>query len=188
MDVSEARRELVLRAQRGDRSALNELVTEAVPIVAALVRALAPGLRNQEDIVQEALVRVIGHLKSLRDPERFGAYLNEITRNLVFDTRRRRRAEVPLADEFPSGGEGPVERTLKDEEEAEVRRAVRALGGIDREIVLLRHWAGASYEEIASTLGLTVSAVQSRLFRARRELAARLRAFLKGEPGRKPHG
>ena len=69
----------MLRAQRGDRSALQKLLVEAVPVVSALVRALAPELRNREDIVQEALLRVMSHLKSLRDPDRFGAYLNEIT-------------------------------------------------------------------------------------------------------------
>jgi RNA polymerase sigma-70 factor (ECF subfamily) len=177
----EAKKELVLRAQRGDRDALTELMTEAVPTVSALVRALAPRLRAWEDITQEVMVRAITHLDSRRDPARFGAYLNEITRNLVYDLSRRGRTMGTLAADPPTTAGDPVDRLVRREENARVRRALLELGELDRQVVMLRHWSDATYEEIASALGLTVSAVQSRLFRARRELAKKLRGSGSGD-------
>jgi RNA polymerase sigma-70 factor (ECF subfamily) len=175
MDQREARKELVLRARQGDRGALSELMTQAVPVVTALVRGLAPSLRNYEDVTQEVLLRAMSHLDRIRDPGRFGAYLNEITRNLVFDIKRRKRLVGTLVEDPVSTTGGPVDRVVRHEEEVRVREALGELGEVDRQVILLRHWSDASYEEIATSLGLTVSAVQSRLFRARRELEKRLR-------------
>ena len=181
MDRNEARKELVLRAQGGDRDALTELMTDAVPTVAALVRVLSPRLASREDITQEVLLRAMSHLNSLRDPARFGAYLNEITRNLVFDLSRRGRAMSTLAADPATTEQDPVDHLLRKEENAEVRRALLDLPEVDRQVVLLRHWSDASYEDIASALDLTLSAVQSRLFRARRELARKLRGKGSGD-------
>jgi RNA polymerase sigma-70 factor, ECF subfamily len=182
METSEAEKELVLRAQKGDRAALTELMSRAAPTVAALVHALAPGLRQYEDVTQEVLVRAITHLRTVRDPGRFRAYLNEITRNLVFDLKRRDRHMVPLAEEPVTRGENPIDQVVHHEEQERVRAAILSLHELDRQVILLRHWADASYETIADTLGLTVSAVQSRLFRARRELAGRLGDERRGNP------
>ena len=179
--TQEGVRELVVRAQKGDRVALTELLIGSAATVAALVRALSPGLAHPEDVTQEALVRAITHIQTVRDPDRFGAYLNEITRNLVFDLKRRNRHMVPLADEPVAAGGAPIDRLVQEEEAEQVRRAILSLGDLDRQIVVLRHWADASYEAIAETLGLSVSAVQSRLFRARRELAQLLAGKGRGD-------
>ncbi len=181
MKTNEARKELVLLAQQGDRGALTELMTQALPMVSALVRGLAPRLRSHEDVTQEVLMRAMTHLKSLRDPARFGAYLNEITRNLVFDIKRRSRPISTLADDPPAIPDSPLDRVIQQEEGQQVRQALGELSELDRQVVLLRHWSDASYEEIASALGLTVSAVQSRLFRARREMGKRLRRYREGK-------
>jgi len=167
---------MVVKAQHGDRTALTALMKAAVPTVAAIVKALAPWVRERDDLIQEALVRAIMHLGSLRDPERFGAYLNEITRNLIFDLSRRDRGFKELPDELSGRSCDPAEDAMRREAHARVAGALARLEAVDRQVVLLRHWADASYEEIARVLGLTVSAVQSRLFRARRELRERIGA------------
>ncbi len=171
MDRSDAIRELVLRARRGDRGAMTELMTQAVPMIAAVLKALAPWESSREDLIQEALLRAMTHLGAMRDPARFGAYINEIARNLAFDVRRRNRAFAPLPVDPPARGDDPLDDLVRREEESRLRQALSELNELDRQVVLMRHWADASYEEIAGTLGLTVSAVQSRLFRARRRLA-----------------
>ena len=155
---------------------MTALMKAAVPTVAAIIKALAPWVRERDDLIQEALVRAITHLGSLRDPARFGAYLNEITRNLVFDLGRRDRGIKALPDEVPGDVHDPAEDAMRSEARGRVQRALAELEDADRQVVLLRHWAGASYEEIARVLGMTVSAVQSRLFRARRELRERIGA------------
>ncbi len=170
----EPRAALVVQAQRGDRTALTALMKTAVPTVAAIVKALAPWVRDRDDLIQEALVRAMTHLGSLRDPARFGAYVNEITRNLVFDLSRRDRSFAALPEEAAARSRNPVEDAMRGEAHERVHRALAGLEPVDRQVVLLRHWTGASYEETAHALGLTVSAVQSRLFRARAELRKRI--------------
>ena len=182
MAQREVRHDLVVRARGGDRAALSALMTSAAPVVAALVGGLAPWLRDREDVVQEVLLRAMTHLRRVKDPARFGAYLNEITRNLVYDMSRRARRRRALPDDWPANErDDPAQRAVDREARERVRAALCALGDADRQVVLLRHWAGLSYEEIAQTVGSTVSSVQSRLFRARRELRERLDGGSVGE-------
>jgi len=174
--------ELVRRAQAGDREALVLLMQQTVPAVAALVKGTAPWLEDPEEIVQDVLYRVLRGLRFLREPERFWGYVAGIARNRIRDVIRRQRPTAPLEEDRESPRGDPVREAIRKEESQLVHQAMEQLGEIDREVVLLRHWAGASYEQIADTLGLTVSAVQSRLFRARRELARRL-SGLQETPG-----
>lgn len=171
------RKELIRRAQAGDQEALQELVLAVLPTVTALVRGGAPWVDSVEDAVQEVVLRVLVHLRSLRDPGKFGRYVNQVTRNYLRDLLRRRRSAVPLTESVEAPGSDPFTEAAHREEAAQVHRAIAQLSELDRQVVLLRHWAGARYEEIAEVLGLSVSAVQSRLFRARRELARLLRQY-----------
>ena len=143
-------------------------------MVAAIVKALAPWVRDRDDLIQEALVRAMTHLGSLRDPARFGPYVSEITRNLVFDLGRRDRSFAALPENAAARACDPVKESMRGEAHKRVHRALAGLNMVDRQVVLLRYWAGAGYDEIARLTGLTVSAVQSRLFRARAELRARI--------------
>ncbi len=61
------------------------------------------------------------------------------------------------------------------EREARIQRLLSALEPEDRAALVLCYWYDCPYEEIADTLGLSVSAVKSRLYRARRALAEKLR-------------
>lgn len=180
----EAVKELVASAQRGDRASLEKLVEQSALKAAALVRALLPGRRDREDLVQEVLMKAVKNIKAVKDPSRFGAYLNQIARNLVYSLLRRERKVTMITREDLSEQsltrETPVSRLIKGEDSRLVDEAVDALLPLDRQIILLRHWADASYEEIARTLNLTVSAVQSRLFRIRKKLKQALSAHFDG--------
>ena len=70
--------DLVVRAQAGDRSALASLVTRHVGSVRACVLAVLGPTSDLDDLVQEALVRGVDGLSSLRDPDRFGPWLRGI--------------------------------------------------------------------------------------------------------------
>ncbi len=90
---------------------------------------------------------------------------------------RRRPAHVPLdeAAEAEVGVEGSQADT---EARLDILAAIRSLGPEHREVVVLREIEGLSYEEMAEVLDVPRGTVESRLFRARRELQERLKDYL----------
>ncbi|MEN9975454.1 MAG: hypothetical protein RLZZ282_1460, partial [Verrucomicrobiota bacterium] len=119
---------------------------------------------------------------------KFTTYLFTITRNLVFnESRRRRRKNEVSSDEREQHSklllEAPHDRQpdaqiLQAELQRAVDTAIIALPKSQRMAVVLWRYKQLSYEEIASVLGLSVSAVKSLLFRARTALRDDLRRYL----------
>ncbi len=170
MDNFEAEKELVIRAKRGDRAALTRLLQQITPKIASIARAFIPNQAMQDDVIQDVLVKLIQNIRTIRDSGRFGAYVNQVTRHHIFSLLRRKkyRQEVPhelLVQPFDTD-----DSSERGEEKRKVHEALVALQPEDRRIILMRHWLDASYEEIASMTHLSVSAVQSRLFRIRKHL------------------
>jgi len=169
---------LLGRARAGEARALDELIARVQPFMAALVRGACPDRVEAEDVLQESLLELCRSLPDLKEDRALLPWLRQIVQHKAADRGRRRavRREVSLesaADRH--AGEAPEFAAL---EGAERRRAIlaalAALPEEDREMLGLRHEAGLSLEEIALATGLTPRAVESRLFRARRSLRARL--------------
>jgi RNA polymerase sigma-70 factor, ECF subfamily len=83
--------------------------------------------------------------------------------------RKRRGDEVPT----------PSDSMLNEEKKEIVRSALMKLSGDHRNILVLREYQDLSYAEIAETLGLSVEAVKSRIFRARSEMKKTLSLYFK---------
>lgn len=163
----------------GDEAAIAWLVeTYQGPVYGLCYRMLgAP--TDAEDAAQDALVKAVLSLQTFDVERPFKPWVLRIASNLCTDRLRRRRPEVSLdgmgddgAWEWQAGSDPSPERQL---EERERQRAVRALldtlSPVDRLVVTLFYWEDLSYEEIAEATHLSVSAVKSRLFRARRAMA-----------------
>ena len=123
------------------------------------------------DLTQDVFVRVArsGALPATDDERR--AWIFRIARNLAIDHRRRH--DVKLTDS--AEGRRDAGRPGAQDTSAAVNEALAALDPLDRDVFLLREAGGLSYAEIASACDLTVSAVRSRIHRARLELRDRLR-------------
>src|SRR6188768_4431122 len=90
---------LVERAQRGDHEAFDDLATAAYGRLYAIARRILRDGYAAEDAVQEALIRGWRDLRSLRDPDRFEAWMHRLLINACHDqSRRSRRFEVEIAD------------------------------------------------------------------------------------------
>jgi RNA polymerase sigma factor (sigma-70 family) len=129
-----------------------------------------------EDAVQNVFMRVHMALKRGVVPEYEAAWLYKIAHNVCLSrgesTARRARVETPNAfddDDFPVAA-----REISHDELAGLSEALHAMPANMRTAILLREWQGLSYAEIAEAMGLTVAAVETLLFRARRHLAAAL--------------
>jgi len=160
-------------------------VTNETPVYNLAYRMLG-NAAEAEEAAQEAFLRAYTHLRSY-DPQRpFRSWLLSIASHHCIDQLRRRRitwlsfedeiavpdgstglAEVQLASNSPN----PEAVVTRREREEQMQQLLAALPPTDRAAITLRYWYDYSYEEIAETLNLTVSAVKSRLYRTRRGLA-----------------
>ncbi|NTU66175.1 MAG: sigma-70 family RNA polymerase sigma factor, partial [Chloroflexi bacterium] len=117
------------------------------------------------------------------DPSRpFKTWLFAIASHHCVDRLRKRRLKwLSLDDELLAEGEmwrsatpGPEEVVLDHERRDEITALLELLAPHDRGVIVLHYWSGLSYAEIADVLGTTVSAVKSRLHRAREKLGRRM--------------
>jgi RNA polymerase sigma-70 factor (ECF subfamily) len=131
---------------------------------------------SAEEVVQEAFLALIRRPEGWREgrgPLR--AYLFGIARNQVMKQIGGLR-EFDVLDEEPAGDAGLLDGMERDERITAVHQAVRSLPGAYREVTVLCDLEEQSYEDAALALGCPVGTVRSRLNRARRMLAAKLRA------------
>jgi len=122
-----------------------------------------------EDAVQDALVRAFDRLADCREPAKFAGWLFLILRNRCFAERRQRQREGFLPEDAadsvaaPERSDGAVEER---ERTGALERAVGRLTPEQREVFVLKHVEGLSYEEIAQRTGATVASLKMRMHRA----------------------
>jgi RNA polymerase sigma-70 factor (ECF subfamily) len=135
---------------------------------------------DAEDIVQEAFVRAYRALETLRDPDKFGAWVYHIALKLCIDwVRKRERRDAPASLDDSSvrseaSGQAtspaPLQILLESEEERKVLSAIGDLPDKYRLIVTLRYVRKLSYKEIADHLGEPAGTVANRIHRATKML------------------
>ncbi|MGW5653515.1 RNA polymerase sigma factor [Streptomyces humi] len=154
-------RATVAAAQAGDRQALDELVEGWLPLVYNVVGRALNGHADVDDVVQETMLRAVGSLGTLRDPDSFRSWLVAIAMRQVRD-RARRRPERKLDEQVPDGtadfAELTVLRLQLEGQRREVAEAVRWLDPEDRQLVSL-WWLEVSGEltrrELAAAVGIS---------------------------------
>ncbi|WP_119068947.1 RNA polymerase sigma factor [Rubrobacter indicoceani] len=160
--------DLVVRTLAGDTRSYEELVRRYERLVAKVLYPYAKREISAEDLVQETFLKAYDKLETFNPDYRFKTWLLAIANNLGIDTLRRRKEIVEFNQEVHGASSGGPETDAIDaERRAGVRVAMEALPETYQVPLMLRYDEEMSYAEIAEVLGLTVSAVKSRLFRAR---------------------
>ena len=165
------------KARQGDEDAFTTLVeTYQTPVYNLCYRMLGES-GAAEDAAQETFWRAWQNFNRY-DPQRsFITWLLSIAAHFCIDQQRKRRVSLFELDEFPDFDiSNPLEPTPEkvvtlNEEDAALHTLINQLSPQDRAAVILKYWNDCSEEEISQMLSLTVSAVKSRLHRARRQLA-----------------
>jgi RNA polymerase sigma-70 factor (ECF subfamily) len=138
---------------------------------------------TSEDLAQEVFVRILKYRHTYQPEAGFRAWLYQIGRNVYADYLGKQKGEVELPDEAHEirGADVPVDRQFQKKQEAQIlRRALAALPGDKREVLILSRFLDLKYEEIATVLKCEVGTVKVRVYRAMRELTDRFFA-LSGE-------
>jgi RNA polymerase sigma-70 factor (ECF subfamily) len=170
-------RELIARAQEGDRAAFAALVRAHQDEVYTLARRLVGDPHLAADIAQEAMVRAWRALPRFRGEALLSTWLHRITVNTAWTQkdRARRGTALPLDDyhEVPALP-GPTDPEIAGELlelRGRLRLALGALPEGQRQVVVMKDIYGWSHGEIAEAMGISVTAAKVRLHRARASLA-----------------
>ena len=133
---------------------------------------------DAEDVVQDACVRAMRFISSLREGDA-RAWFFTIVRNTWYSRASRRPDAAPPIEsawnEPPDDGLGPEEQLLQQHTVTRVRSAIEALPSDFREVIVLREIEGLSYKEIAAVLRVPIGTVMSRLARGRERLLTALK-------------
>ena len=185
--------ELVREAQKGRMGAFEELVVRHRDKIYARAFSM---MRNEEeaiDLSQEAWVKAWQRLDQFHGESSFTTWMTRIAINLCLDQLRkqkRQRAEsIEELDEESGGVErqmpavivNPTERLERGELRARIDQALGQLSYEHRTVLVLHEFEEMEYKEIAKTMGCSIGTVMSRLFYARRKLAALLADLKHGE-------
>jgi RNA polymerase sigma-70 factor (ECF subfamily) len=168
--------QLVNAMQQGDSHAFEELYHRHKDAVFGYCFRMLHHRHTTEDAVQDTFIKVLNASNTLRDADAFLPWLYRIARNHVLMSLRARRTEALEAAETIPADEDPFDSAVANECSKSLQEHLERLRPEYREALLLREYQQLSYAEIALATDSTESAVKSRIFKARRALAVRLRA------------
>ena len=165
---------LVCSAQRGDKEALQLLLTRNWTWLKGLVYSIVVLPDQIDDCLQDICVRVIRKIDTLREPERFRPWLAVLARREALRYRQRRAQQpMQLHEDFAElAGDDKARQTSENLERKELYRqiskAIRSLPEKYRQVFMLQHAGDLTYGQIAEIMDVPVTTVQIRLVRARR--------------------
>jgi len=191
MNERDLDRQLVERAQRGEKHAFELLVSKYQRKLARLLSRFIRDPAEVEDVAQEAFIKAYRALPSFRNESAFYTWLYRIGINTAKNYLVAMRRRAPTTTEFDSEeaegfDEGEQLRDINTPESAmlskEIARTVdntmEQLPEELRNAIALREIEGLSYEDIAAIMNCPIGTVRSRIFRAREAIAEQLRPLL----------
>jgi RNA polymerase sigma-70 factor (ECF subfamily) len=183
--------ELVTRTRAGDRASFDELVNRHAAKIFRLARHITRNDAEAEDVLQDAFYKAYTRLDQFNADAQFYTWLVRITVNEALMRLRKRRnsktvsldAELETDDgslqrEAVSPDDDPEQEYSRDETRKMLEDAIDSLDESYRTVFVLRDVEGLSTQETADMLKLSVSAVKSRLLRARLQLRDKLKGRL----------
>ena len=176
--MNEQEQDWLDRARAGEQTAFGLLVETYQRPVFALTYRMLGDLTEAEDAAQETFLRAYARLEQYDPGRKFSTWLFSIANYHCIDRLRKRRVQFVGLDESPvvfslEGDSAQPERdTLAAEQAEEMQALVNQMEPNYRTPLVLRYWHDCSYQEIADVMDISVPAVKSRLFRARKKLAS----------------
>ncbi len=168
--------DVLSQVHRGNPEAFTQLVEAYQRPVYNLCYRMLGDPDEAEDAAQETFLRVYRNIKHYDHKRPFSTWLLSIAAHLCIDQLRKRRMVLVSMDgtpylDPPDGLPGPEASYYLKEDQKRVQALLKSLSPADRAAVVMYYWYDFSYDEISDSLSLTVSAVKSRLHRARLAMA-----------------
>jgi len=182
--------ELVARVLAGDQGSFGVLVARYQDRLVSFLFRMLRDLDTAHDLAQEVFLRVYQALDRFDPQFKFSTWAFRVAHNLGVDELRRRKVrwvplqrqdaedDSPWERELPSLEPSPYHDLRNDQRGAAIQQAIDALPGDYRELIVMRHYAELSYEEIAQLKRMPLGTVKNKLFRGRQMLKEKLAAYL----------
>ncbi|MBT8042812.1 MAG: sigma-70 family RNA polymerase sigma factor [Kiritimatiellales bacterium] len=184
--------ELVLKAQRGDVHAFDQLVERYHGKIYGLTYNMTSNREDAEDLTQEVFIKAFEALPRFRGKSSFYTWLYRIAVNKTINYRKKRNRKRALSlDQFDQEIKtdevyhalttkgSPLRNMSLTELQIKLNEALQNLSEKHRTVVVMHDMQGIPHEEIAKVVGASVGTVRSRLFYARRQMQAELAEFVK---------
>jgi len=174
--------ELMLKFTKGDISAFEQILKKYKDIVINFAYRFVQNYPEAEDIAQEVFLRIHNSARSYKPQAKFSTWVYKITANLSLNyLRSRKHLPTVFLDETL---EIPEQITAeKDFEKKEltkkVKEALNSLPENQRLAIILKKYENFSYEEIGKIIGCSISAVDSLIQRAKKNLKQKLEPYIK---------
>jgi RNA polymerase sigma-70 factor, ECF subfamily len=168
-------RELIIRAQNGDRSAYETIVNQFAPMVFRLIGRFFRTREDVEDLAQDVFLKLFARIDQIKPDENFPGWLARVTVNTCYDElRKKRRRRIALETYGPLIATETPRVAPEPDKFGKMRVALETLDAKFKVPLILKEVEEMSVEEIARTMGITQTNVKVRLFRARKKLSEML--------------
>lgn len=181
--------ELIHAFRHGDETAFEELVRRYQRAVSNVIYLTLGDRQEVEDLTQEVFIRAYRSLSGFDENAKLYSWLYRIAVNLCIDEVRRRKIRKTISLNLMTESALERERKSKDshspataellkaENSDVILKALKKLSPAYRSALVLREYENMAYEDIADSLGVSVQAVKSRIFRARQEMRELLKDY-----------
>ncbi len=170
--------EVIRQCQQGDRESFVWLVDAYSPKLYQYFYRVCGSPDLAEDLLQDLFVKLLLKIRSYRHENKFDSWLFRVAANMVRDFFRSRQRQIKTAA-MPDGDIMPAVSDVADEqfdrlETAEqvdiLQMALKRLAREEREMIVLRHYSGLNYKDIAEQYGLPLGTVLSKVHRGMKKL------------------
>lgn len=183
-------KDLVRLYQQGDQAAITQLVHRYKSRIYSSIFFLVRKREVAEDLFQETFIKIISGLRNSQYNEqgKFLPWALRVAHNQVIDHFRKEKLmpmqydqeEYSVFDVMPSQGRNAADQLIQNEKLAYVRQLIDRLPPDQREIVILRHYAGLSFKEISKMLNINLNTALGRMHYA----VLKMRDMVSQEPER----
>jgi len=174
--------ELLALTAAGDQAAFAKLVRKHQSRVFNLIYRFTRDRQDAEDLAQEVFFKVWKYARTFKGQSAFSTWLYRLAVNTCLNYRQKKKNEpepLPLLGEFAAETNAAGAEILTRERESFLNKALNGLPVRQKMALILANFEGKSYEEIAVIMEVSISAVETLLFRARQNLAAILKPLKK---------
>jgi RNA polymerase sigma-70 factor, ECF subfamily len=169
----------VKRCLNGEPAAFEVLVGRYQHIMFNVAYRMLGDYEDARDATQNSFVKAYEKLGTYDQGRRFFSWMYRILMNECLNLRRRPATEQLADSEATVSDASDVDAVERAERKRDVRNAILSLSPAYREVIVLRHFAALSYEQMSEAIGIPTKTVKSRLHTARQQLAGELALWIK---------
>lgn len=168
----------VKRCLNGESAAFEALVTRYQQVMFNVALRMLGNYEDARDATQNTFVKAFEKLRTYDPERRFFSWIYRILMNECLNLRRRPATELLGDTEATLADRSDADAVEVAERKRDVKHAILSLSPAYREVIVLRHFAALSYDEMSEAIGVPAKTVKSRLHSARQQLASELAVWI----------